>query len=111
MSTATLKLIQMGSGPKTKVWVYKAEFGTDWTVEVEGNNDGMAYKATGGGKTFPEAVDECHRRWSRFADQMPEIMGALPPPPADDFQEADHMIRPTKSVFRQEPGPDDDIPF
>ena len=105
---ATLKLAQMGSPRPNKLFVYKGMNSDKWLVEVEGTTDGMSFKAEGSGSTLEEATNECHRRWLRFVDKLPELQGALPPPEGQaptDYQDADHMVRPSK------PGFDDDIPF
>ena len=97
----SLQMLQMKSAPKCAVDLHSFDFQAkdSWTCTAEGQNDGIAFKIIGVGDTPAAAVDECHAKWLKLTDRMPELIGALPAP--TDYQNADHMVEPI----------DDDIPF
>jgi hypothetical protein len=94
-------LLQMKSAKKTTVQLHSYDFQTadTWHCSVEGQADGIAYKILGAGETPAKAVEDAHGKWLRVTGQLPELVGALPPPD------------PSTYVDVESTPVDDEIPF
>ena len=101
----TMKLIQMRNINLGSVWLYKSEHSREWTCTAEGAYDGTAFKCQGNGETPDEAINATYAKWLRITDAVPEFVGRLPAPLAEDAHDGDSMIQP------QAPTTFDDIPF
>lgn len=98
-------LLAMNSGPKASVWLMSFEYATNWSCHVSGIHDDVKYEIKVEGDSMADAVNIAYSKWNRVTNRLPEFLGALPPPLADDAQEGDHFVTPATITA------DDDIPF